>query len=237
MYEIKNDDCLNALGDIPDNSIDLVLSDPPYGITRNKWDSVIPLPELWQALKRVRKVTSPVVMTATQPFTTTLVESNKREFKYCWYWNKIQGTGFLNANRQPLRCIEDVVVFYAKQCHYNPQMRTGFKPYKATKGTQTSNYNHAGEWGTVSDGSRFPVTLLNFQRDTDRVHPTQKPVDLMRYLIRTYTKPGDKILDFAMGSGTTIIAAEQLKRDSIGIELDTEIYNLAKGRIESWEST
>lgn len=225
-------DCLDAMAELPDDSVDMVLTDPPYGTTKCKWDSIIPLEPMWDQLKRVTKPNGAIVMTASQPFTTTLIASNMEMFKYCWVWNKGQGTGFLNAKKQPLRSCEDVVVFYGSQCTYNPVMRTGFKPYKCAQGrTKTQNYGKQTGAVTVSNGERYPLTLIEFKGDSSKSHPTQKPVALMEYLIKTYTNKGETVLDFAMGSGTTGVACANFGRDFIGIENNKEYFNISKERI------
>jgi site-specific DNA-methyltransferase (adenine-specific) len=175
-------------------------------------------------------MSAPVVLTAAQPFTSALVMSNAERFKYSWIWRKEAGTGLLNAKKQPLRNHEDVLVFYRGQPVYNPQWLQG-KPYKCKKGGETSNYNPSGSVVTESDGRRYPLTVLEFQRDRNKEHPTQKPVALMEYLIRTYTNPGDLVLDNCMGSGTTGVAAVNTGRRFIGIEKDTNYFDIADRRI------
>jgi len=223
-------DCLERMKEISDGSVDMVLTDPPYGTTACKWDTVIDLEAMWEQLKRVTKKNGAIVMTAAQPYTSILVTSNIREFKYQWVWQKEAGTGLLNAKRQPLRDNEDVCVFYKKQPTYNPQFTYG-KPYTCKKGGETENYNKSGTVITESDGSRYPKTIQKFQRDKNKIHPTQKPVALMEYLIRTYTDEGETVLDFTMGSGTTGVAAQRLGRNFIGIELDKEYFDIANERI------
>ena len=228
-------DCIEKMKDIPDNSIDMVLTDPPYGTTACKWDSIIPLEPMWEQLKRVIKPRGAIVMTAMQPFTSVLVCSNLKMFKYQWVWQKEAGTGLLNAKKQPLRDHEDVCVFYSKQPTYNPQYTEG-KPYVAKKGGETSNYNPSGNVTTVSDGKRYPKTVLKFNRDRNKIHPTQKPVALMEYLIKTYTNEGETVLDFTMGSGSTGVACVNTGRDFIGIELDEGYFKIAKDRIQDAQS-
>ena len=243
MIEIRNNtlyhgDCLEVMKQIPDGSVDMILTDPPYGTTACKWDSIIPLDLMWLHLKRIIKINGAIVMTASQPFTTTLISSNMKMFKYCWVWDKNQGTGFLNSKKQPLKNCEDVIIFYNKQCLYDPQMRTGFKPYIQKRGkTNTLNYGKQIGVTTVSNGERYPLHLIKFNRDKSRIHPTQKPVALMEYLIKTYTNPSEIVLDFTMGSGTTGVASTNLKRKFIGIELDQTYYNISLGRIlqATWE--
>jgi len=175
-------------------------------------------------------------MTAMQPFTSVLVCSNLKMFKYQWVWQKEAGTGLLNAKKQPLRDHEDVCVFYSKQPTYNPQYTEG-KPYVAKKGGETSNYNPSGNVTTVSDGKRYPKTVLKFNRDRNKIHPTQKPVALMEYLIKTYTNEGETVLDFAMGSGSTGVACAKTNREFIGIEKDEGYFKIAEKRIREAKYT
>ena len=215
---------------IKSNSIDLVLCDPPYGITQNKWDSPIDLDLLWTELKRIRKETTPIVLFSSQPFTTTLISSNLKEFKYCWTWKKHLGTGHLNAKKQPLRVIEDIIVFYKKQCFYNPQMRKG-KPYAYKSGRNTTNYNSSKNVYCLNKGERYPVNILQFNRDENKLHPTQKPIDLLEYLIKTYSRENEVVLDFTMGSGSTGVACKNLNRRFIGIENNKDYYKICKSRL------
>lgn len=227
-------DCLERMKEIPDGSVDMVLTDPPYGTTACKWDSIIPLEPMWEQLKRVIKPNGAIVMTASQPFTTTLIASNMKMFRYDLKWCKTQGTGFYNANRMPLRAHEDILVFYGKLPTYNPQKTEG-KPYRQRRGTASDVYQGKDLHETVSDGGRHPLSWRTFKRDKDKVHPTQKPVALMEYLIKTYTNEGDTVLDFTMGSGSTGVAAKNLNRSFIGIELDPEYFDIAKQRIDGGE--
>jgi len=231
MIQIIHGDCLDEMKKIPDGSVDMVLTDPPYGTTQNKWDSVIDLNLMWTELNRIVKDDGAVVMTAQQPFTSHLIMSNPKNFKYCWTWVKEAGTGFLNAKKYPLKDNEDVVVFCRKPHIYNPQMREG-EPYTITQGkTKSKNYGTQTGATTVSDGKRYPLTTIHFARDKGKVHPTQKPVALMEYLIKTYTNENETVLDFTMGSGTTGVACKNLNRNFIGIELDTEYFAIAQKRI------
>jgi len=226
--------------EIESGSIDMVMTDPPYGTTACKWDSIIPLEPMWEQLKRVTKKNGAIVMTASQPFTTTLIASNMKMFKYCWVWVKEAGTGFLNAKKYPLKNNEDVIVFCEKGYHkvYNPQMTAG-NPYTCKKGGSTDNYNKdakttellGNEIITINKGERYPLTTLRLKRDKDHLHPTQKPVALMEYLIKTYTNEGEAVLDFTMGSGTTGVACMNLNRDFVGIELDPGYFEIARQRI------
>ena len=234
MIQLIHGDCLEEMKKIPDGSIDMVLTDPPYGTTQNKWDSVIDLNLMWTELNRIVKDDGAVVMTAQQPFTSHLIMSNPKNFKYCWTWVKEAGTGFLNAKKYPLKDNEDVVVFCRKPHIYNPQMREG-KPYTCKKGGGTDNYNKDSKENIVTknNGNRYPLTTIHFARDKGKVHPTQKPVALMEYLIKTYTNDNETVLDFTMGSGTTGVACKNLNRDFIGIELDKTYFNIAKERIDN----
>lgn len=234
--QLFNDDCLKILPTIADKSIDLVLTDPPYGTTACKWDSIIPLDKLWIELKRIGKENTAFVFTSSQPFTTTLINSNFNEFRYDLVWCKNQGTGFYNANRMPLRSHEDILVFYKKLPVYNPQKTDG-KPYKQKRGSASDVYRGKDLYITESDGKRFPLSWNLFKKDKEKLHPTQKPIALMEYLIKTYTNENDTVLDFTMGSGTTGIACKNLNRNFIGIELNKQYFDIAKERIESTNKT
>lgn len=218
--------------DIPDQSIDLILCDLPYGTTQNKWDTVIPFTDLWSAYNRICR--GMVVLTAAQPFTSALIMSNTKGFKYSWVWDKANSTGFLNAKKQPLRQTEDIVVF-GKGKTYNPIMEVRGNPRKKgghIKGTGTENY---GDFESVEsfNNEYYPTNLLRISNAArkGKIHPTQKPVDLMEYLIKTYTNIGDTVLDNCMGSGTTGVACAKTDRNFIGMELDREYYHTARKRI------
>jgi site-specific DNA-methyltransferase (adenine-specific) len=234
MINLMLGDCLERMKEIPDGSIDMVLADPPYGTTACKWDSIIPLEPMWDQLKRVIKPNGAIVMTASQPFTTTLISSNIKMFKYCWYWEKGKGTGFLNAKIQPIRCIEDVTIFYSKQPTYNPYgLKAGdFSNSRKSKGTAANGQMYGPQnHHKNSKFTNYPRQLLKFSGVHRPKHPTQKPVALMEYLIRTYTNEGETVLDFTMGSGTTGVAAKNLNRNFIGIELDQVYFDIAEARI------
>jgi site-specific DNA-methyltransferase (adenine-specific) len=233
MIELMQGDCLERMKEIEGGSVDMVLTDPPYGTTACKWDSVIPLEPMWEQLKRVIKPNGAIVMTASQPFTTTLISSNMKMFKYCWVWNKKQGGNPLNAKRQPLRITEDVVVFNAKT--YNPQMRTGKLRKKGGINKQPETTGKVDINYSSYNDQYYPTTIIeiaNCSKKKERVHPTQKPVALMEYLIKTYTNEGDTVLDFTMGSGTTGVACKNLNRDFIGIEMDEGYFDIASKRME-----
>lgn len=232
INKIYNEDCLEGMKNISDKSIDMILCDLPYGVTsRNKWDCIIPYNQLWEQYNRIIKDNGAIVLHSQQPFTTELIHSNIKDFKYAWYWYKHQVSGFLNAKRQPLRTIEDIVVFYKKQPTYNPQMTKGKVQLKNTGG-DSKNYNKFEAQPHYSD-EYYPTNLLDFPlRRFKNGHPTQKPVELEEYLIRTYTNEDEIVLDNCMGSGTTAIACINTNRNYIGFELDTTYYNLANERIQ-----
>jgi site-specific DNA-methyltransferase (adenine-specific) len=229
-------DCLELMRSLSDGSVDMVLCDLPYGTTQNKWDSVIPFAGLWEQYWRVCKPNAAIVLTAAQPFTSALVMSQVQYFKYDWTWKKPKGTGHLNAKKMPMRDKEDILVFCRGTTPYNPQFGHG-DPYKNKAGKNpetglTDNYGSFGNHRDGSDGKRYPKQVLEMgvvERGT--VHPTQKPVALFEYLIRTYTNPGDLVLDNTAGSGTTAIAAENAGRKWICMERDPTYYESAVGRV------
>ena len=230
-------DCLTEMARLEAGSVDMILCDLPYGTTQNKWDSIIPLDQLWAQYWRVAKPNAAIVLTAAQPFTSALVMSQPNAFKYEWVWNKIQPTGHLNAKKQPMRVHESVVVFYRAQSTYHPQMGSGDAIKRTKGGKRSTNYGEYESLGTDSGESRYPTTLLTISSgrspNARTVHPTQKPVALMEYLIRTYTNPGDTVLDNTMGSGTTGVAAIKSGRSFIGIERDPEYFKIAHERIDA----
>ena len=241
LINLMQGDCLELMKTIPDGSLDMVLTDPPYGTTACKWDSVIPFRPMWEQLKRVTKKNGAIVMTASQPFTSALVMSNVKMFKYEWVWDKVSVVGFANAKKMPLRNIESVVVFYTKSPTYNPQGLIRITPKHHKNGTAHKVRGEKGQ--SAINGGRFgdnytqeftnyPKQILTFNRERG-AHPTQKPVALMEYLIKTYTNEGDTVLDFTMGSGSTGVAAKNLNRDFIGIELDETYFGIAEGRIDA----
>ena len=231
MIDIRQGDCLELMKDIPDTSIDMILCDLPYGTTKNKWDSVIPLNKLWKQYERIIKDNGAIVLFSQMPFSAELVHSNLKLFKYEWIWQKDNGTGFLNAKKMPLKIHENILVFYKKLPLYNPQMRTGFKPYKCKQGRHSTNYG-AYEQGhiTESNGERYPIDIIKFKKDSG-LHPTQKPVELLEYLIKTYTNEGETVLDNCMGSGSTGIACINTNRNFIGYELNEKYFKIAEKRI------
>ena len=225
-------DCLDVMQGIPDGSVDMVCTDPPYGTTACKWDSVIPFEPMWAQLKRIVKPNGAIVLMASQPFTSALVMSNVGMFRYDLKWIKTQATGFYNANRMPLRAHEDILVFYRSLPSYNPQKTAG-EPYVQKRGSASNVYQGKDLSVTVNEtGMRHPLSWRVFQRDADKTHPTQKPVALMEYLIKTYTNPGETVLDFTMGSGTTGVAAANTGRRFIGIERDPDYFTIASARVQ-----
>ena len=230
--ELMQGDCLEVMKDIPDGSIDAVICDPPYGTISCKWDSIIPFDAMWKQLKRVIKPKGAIVLFGSQPFTATLIASNIKNYRYDWIWVKNRATGHLLANKRPLNNIELISVFSNGVGTYNPQKTKGEPYVKGRQGT-SSIYLETPRTGTVNTGDRFPQRTLDFKVDSQvsSLHTSQKPVALMEYLIKTYTNENETVLDFAMGSGTTMLACKNLNRNGIGIELDEEYFKIAEKRI------
>ena len=229
-------DCLKLLPTIQDNSIDLILADLPYGMTANKWDSIIPLEPLFEQYKRIIKDHGAILLFGMGKFGASLIMNapKKMPYRYEWIWQKTMPVGFLWSHHMPLRLHENIYVFYKHLPIYNPQMRTGFKPYKPSHNSPNHNYHPASGNYTPrkSNGERFPVDVITFSNGSNHnVHPTQKPVSLLKYLIKTYTNEGMTVLDNCMGSGSTGVAAKQLNRNFIGMELDKKYFEIAKQRI------
>lgn len=234
QYKLWNDDCLKVFPDIEDKSIDLIMVDLPYQITGCKWDIMIPFDKLWEHYKRIIKPNGVIAFTATQPFTSMVVMSNLDWFKYEWIWRKPQGTAPMLAQYQPLRNHESVLIFYKNTPTYNPQMEAG-TPYKGFSSDTSKIGEVYGDNKSVHNenyGTRYPKTVQDFKQDRDGFHPTQKPVSLMEYMIRTYTNKGDTVLDNTMGSGTTGVAAGLSRRNFLGIELDKTYFDTAEQRIK-----
>ena len=239
MIQLINGDCLEEMKKIPNGSIDLVLTDPPYGTTACKWDTIIPFEPMWEQLRRVTKKNGAIVLFGSEPFSSALRMGNIKMFKYDWVWDKKKGVNPLLSKKQPMKSHELVSVFYREQPNYFPQMTIG-KPYKApTTGTAMKS-RVIGAPGQKEgfrqkdnlSGERYPLTIQEFSMHCgSKIHPTQKPVALMEYLIKTYTNEGETVLDFTMGSGTTGVACRNLNRNFIGIELDVDYFNIAKARI------
>lgn len=232
-----NGDCLVEMQKIADKSVDLILCDLPYGTTDCSWDSVIPFDKLWEQYNRIIKEDGVIALFASQPFTTEVINSNRKNYKYLWYWIKNKPTGFCFAKYQPMRCVEEILIFY-KKFKYNPQ---GLKelPEPKKKNRKPPNDGVYGDGGLTNKDyvqrfTGYPKHTLYFDKEptNKQVHPSQKPVDLLSYIIKTYTNEGDVVLDNCMGSGATGIACKLTKRDFIGIEMDEAFYNLAKKRIE-----
>ena len=226
-------DCLERMKEIPDGSVDMVLTDPPYGTTACKWDSIIPLESMWEQLKRVIKPNGAIVLFGSQPFTSILVTSNLDMFKYQWVWDKVRGSNFATVKIRPFNSHEDIVIFYAKQPTYNPQMVEG-KPYTQKQGYVGESKQtglHKKEVVTVNEGVRYPLSIIKQSKQTG-FHPTQKPVALMEYLIKTYTNESETVLDFTAGSFTTGIACVNLNRKFIGVEKDEGYFEIGVNRIK-----
>jgi len=229
-------DCLDRMASIKDGSVDMVMTDPPYGTTQNKWDSVIPLVPMWEHLKRVIKPNGVIVLTSQSLFTAQIMVTSPF-FRYSLIWEKTKAGGFLNANRMPLQAHEDITIHYKKLPTYNPQKESG-KPYikKAVSNGDGGNYGKFERVGTINtnNGERFPRSVLKISNDNHgSLHKTQKPVALMEYLIKTYTNEGETVLDFTMGSGTTGVACVNTNRNFIGIERDAAYFQIALDRINA----
>lgn len=237
---LKFGDCLKLMNDIPDKSIDLILCDLPYGTTKCSWDSVIDLQELWKHYERVIKDNGAILLFAQTPFDKILGVSNLKLLRYEWIWEKTQATGHLNAKKMPMKAHENILVFYKKLPTYNPQKTSGHSPiHSYTKYVKTQNntelYGYMGK--EISGGGetdRYPRSVIVFPSDKQKthLHPTQKPVALLEYLIKTYTNEGDRVLDNCMGSGSTGVACKNLNRNFIGIEIDEKYFEIAKRRIK-----
>ena len=241
MIKLYNGDCLDVMDDIPDRSIDAVICDLPYGVTHNKDDVVIPFDPLWRQYKRVIKKNGAIVLFAQGLFYVDLVNSNRKWFRYDIVWDKVLISGFLNAKRRPLRAHESIAVFYMKQPTYNPQMTIG-KPLhskgKNPKAGQIAVQKNYGKHYVAEDyrkGSteKYPKSIVSFKKPhpSTALHPTEKSVELMKWLVRTYTNEGDTVLDNAMGVGTTGIACKELGRNFIGIEIDKTYFDIANERL------
>jgi len=238
-YELHLGDCLKVLTDLPDNYMDMVLADPPYGSTKCRWDTPLDLGVLWKELRRVVKPDGAIVLTASQPFTTALIASNYAMFKYCWVWEKTLATGHLNAKKMPMKAHEDVCVCYRKLSHYNPIKTTGHERKISTAHHRrnskfTECYGNRSTEPSYDSTERYPRSVIKIATDKQKstLHPTQKPVALMEYLVRTYTNPGDTVIDFTMGSGTTGIACLNLERAFIGIEIEPKYFDMACTRLK-----
>lgn len=237
-YELYLGDCLEVMDKLIKEGVvvDAIITDPPFGATKCKWDSVIPLDEMWRRLNKLIKPNGVICLFGSEPFSSSLRISNIKNYRYDWKWIKQRGTGHLNAKKQPMKNNEDIIVFYKKQCTYNPIMLEG-KPYtdkRKGQPIQETLYNKAERQTYINKSTRYPVNTLYFDKICiNQLHNTQKPVDLMEYLIKTYTNEGDLVLDFTMGSGSTGVGCMNLNRKFIGIELEENYFNIAKDRIEN----
>ena len=235
-------DCLEEMKKIPDGSIDMILCDLPYETTNCSWDSIIPFEPLWEHYKRIIKVNGAIVLTASQPFTTKLISSNYEMFKYCWVWDKKRVGGFVSAKLRPLKLYEDICVFsFGKtancndnnMCYYPQGLKRINKISNSSSDNSDTGYARPSTTGKyVQEYTNYPNQLLTFPLDRSSVHPTQKPVALMEYLIRTYTNEGEIVLDNTMGSGTTGVACVNTNRNFIGIEQDDKYFEIASNRIQ-----
>ena len=234
--ELMKGDCLEMMKEIPDGSVDLILTDPPYGTTACKWDSVIPFEPMWAELKRVIKPNGAIVLFGAEPFSSLLRCSNIKDFKYDWVWEKSKATGFLNSKRQPLRAHEIISVFYSKPPTYTPQMTEGVAYNKGVRKEQTQNdvYGSFDQVEVKSDGLRFPRSVQYFKTAESEggFHKTQKPVALLEYLIKTYTQENETVLDFTFGSCSTGVAALNTNRKFIGVEVEEKYFDIGASRME-----
>lgn len=232
--QITHGDCLEVMKEIPDKSIDMILCDLPYGTTACSWDTIIPFEPLWESYKRVIKDNGAIVLTASQPFTSKLVMSNLEMFKYCWVWEKPQGVDPFMASKRPLNNIEDIIVFSRKQTIYNPQKSKG-KPYNVVRDKSARVHEVTGQTmkrsQTINNGERLPHRIIKINQERGD-HPTQKPVALFEYLVKTYTNEGDTVLDNCAGSGTTAIACIKTKRKYILIEKEQKYIDIIHKRIK-----
>ena len=230
--------CIEEMDRIASKSVDMILCDLPYGTTQCAWDAVIPFDELWMQYERVIKDDGAIVLFGAEPFSSYLRLSNIKLFKYDWIWDKIKGTGFLNAKKQPMRNHEIISVFYKQQCTYNPQKTSGHVKKKSfrAKHLQTDVYGDMNNDYTYESTERYPRSIQEFSTDTQNssLHPTQKPVSLLAYLIKTYTNEGETVLDNCMGSGSTGVACALTSRKFIGIEMEQEYYDTAVSRVSRY---
>ena len=244
IYKLYNGDCIEVMKNLIEKNIkvDTIITDIPYGTTACAWDVIIPFKPMWNCLKSIRKDNTAILLFGNEPFNSYLRISNIEEYKYDIYWQKERATNIFQVKKRPAKVIETINVFYKKQCTYNPQMTT-------YSGKLRTNKVKNGKLGILVDsqnrkpfeyndnGTRYPLQIIKFKRDilSSNLHPTQKPLSLMEYLVKTYSNENDTILDFTMGSGTTGVACKNLNRNFIGIELDKEYYNIAKNRIKQEE--
>lgn len=241
LNTIYNEDCLEGMDLMIKQGmkVDAIITDIPQEITQNDWDRAIPLEQMWKLLYQLRRdKRTPIVLFTNQPFTTDLIDSNRKHFKYLKYWQKDRPSGFLNAKRQPLRDVEEIAVFYEKQCLYNPQMVEGKENHsigKAEGEDSCNNNNNYGDFGRVNTKGnlKYLRQLMYYQRPHPPIHPTEKPIKLLEDLILTYTNETDLVLDFTIGSGTTAISCINTNRNFIGFELDETYHKLSLERIKN----
>jgi site-specific DNA-methyltransferase (adenine-specific) len=242
MTTLIQGDCLEVLKSVPDGSVDMILADLPYGTTACKWDTVIPFEPMWEQFKRVTRKNAAIVLTASQPFTSALVMSNVKMFRYEWIWRKSKATGFALCKKRPMKKHENICVFSKKIPIYNPQGLIKKENPTINKGSRGKKGNVGGDvYGglnkdAIQTHTNYPLSVIDFQVEHRPIHPTQKPVALMEYLIRTYTNEGDTVLDPTMGSGTTGVACKNLNRRFVGMEKDETYFAIAKARIEATPS-
>ena len=238
-YRLELTDAFDYVQTIAEGSIDAFISDLPYGTTQLTWDVVPDLERLWREVYRVCKPSAVQVMFSAQPFSTDLINSNRKRFRYPLVWAKTMPTGFLDANRKPLRCHEDILIFAETgRTTYNPQMTKGVAKGYINRRSSANHYNSVEATWTVNNGERYPVSVLDFGLDprTGGQHPTQKPLELLCYLVKTYTNPGDTVLDLFAGSGTTLAACLHTGRKAIGCEIDPQYHSVALRRLEAIEA-
>ena len=240
MIELIQGDCLEKMDELIKRGVkvDAIITDPPYGTTSCAWDSIIPFEEMWAQINRVIKDNGAICLFAIEPFASHLRISNEKLYKYDWYWEKSLYSNVFNVKKQPKKIIENICVFYKKQPTYNPQMEQG-KPYTDKGNRKVKDFSQQQIMGVhtktpiVNNGTRYPKNIIQFSNpNNNKVHPTQKPVALLEYLIKTYTNAGETVLDFTMGSGSTGVACVNTGRDFIGIELDENYYKIAEKRIQ-----
>lgn len=238
-YEIYKGDCLEVMKSIPDKSIDMILCDLPYAQTKNQWDTIIPFDRLWEQYNRIIKDNGAIVLFANGMFTAELMMSNKKMWRYNLVWDKVLTSGFLNANRMPLRQHEDICVFYKKLPTYNPQKFEGKPNHSKGKPKENKNNNNYGTFNFVDNSKelgdmKHPTSIITVSKPhpSKMLHPTQKPVDLLEFLIKTYTNEGELVLDNCMGSGSTGVACLNTNRKFIGIELDDKYFEIAENRLK-----
>jgi len=237
--KLYNGDCLEVMTKLiaEGGKVDAIITDPPYGTTACKWDSVIPFEEMWERLKKLRAINTPIVLFGNEPFSSALRMSNSKEYKYDWTWVKNQATNHLHAKRMPMRKTENISVFFKNSSWYNPQKTKGHPPTRPTKGSSNGAIYNGTKIRNYEGGSttRMPLNILYFNctNNYEKLHPSEKPIALMEYLVKTYTNEGDTVLDFTMGSGSTGVACVNTNRNFIGIELDETYFKIAKERIDN----